>query len=615
MRQRHFLIDGMKAVPINPDVPGFDWAWGGERKRQGLEDLPTVQDAYSFVSAIQRAIQLRASAVSNMPRRWMTLTGEELAGDSVPEVDKNLNDLLWRLEASLCVSGAGYAWKRPALIGNRTVALKWFASSTIKMVMNKTGQAQVGNPDDVYYFERAINSKQPIIYTQDELLHVWNPSPFVELGAGSVPLLACLPAAGVIISLDQFVNNFFSNGAMGVTLLSVDGNPSPDESKRLKTWWAQVAGGVRNAFKTEVLSRPITATKIGSDDIRQLVTKDLTEEQKISIALAFGVPHTMIYSQSANFATAEMDARSFSTGTVEPEAELIAAALNDQVFEAMGFRLEFLPDELAIHQKNESLRATSLAALVGAGTPFSLAIELLGYDFNVAQKTNVIMHELVAQFPYDDAVNMFGLTYPELQGNDIAMQVIAIMKNAVAAAPPAPSVAPLPVTPPIPTSALSIDMDKWRRKSLKRLQRGDSAACGFESANITSARKAAVMGALDAATDQAGVNAAFASPRSPADLYYSDAPERKSGQQITIHVNVPEVIVNNAVPQVDAPDVIINAQMPAAPDVTVTNIVPLVPAPNVTIQTPRVVREVQNVMRDANGLITGSITNVETEDK
>ena len=53
--------------------------------------------------------------------------------------------------------------------------------------------------------------------------------------------------------------------------------------------------------------------------------------------------------------------------------------MNRQLFEPMGLNWKFLPQELSVFQEDEEQRAQSLQALVAAGVPLDLALEMLGF--------------------------------------------------------------------------------------------------------------------------------------------------------------------------------------------------------------------------------------------
>jgi len=79
------------------------------------------------------------------------------------------------------------------------------------------------------------------------------------------------------------------------------------------------------------------------------------------------VPHSLLFSSAANYATARQDDLHFYDKTILPQARRIESALNAQVFAPLGVRLRFAPERLELYQELEAQKADKLAALVNAG--------------------------------------------------------------------------------------------------------------------------------------------------------------------------------------------------------------------------------------------------------
>ena len=74
-RARQYIFDGIKAVPLSDDIPGFDWAWTqnmGEAYRN--DDKLQPRKAYGMVAAVRRAVNMRANAIMDCPRHFYTRT-------------------------------------------------------------------------------------------------------------------------------------------------------------------------------------------------------------------------------------------------------------------------------------------------------------------------------------------------------------------------------------------------------------------------------------------------------------------------------------------------------------------------------------------------------------
>ncbi len=93
-----------------------------------------------------------------------------------------------------------------------------------------------------------------------------------------------------------------------------------------------------------------------------------------------GVPHWLVMSNAANFATAQADRLNFYEMTVIPESRLITDVINQQLLKPLGYNLQFKPQEMSVFQENETERSQSLVDLRNAGLPLETALVILGYE-------------------------------------------------------------------------------------------------------------------------------------------------------------------------------------------------------------------------------------------
>lgn len=639
-RQRNIVWDGVKAVPLDPDAPGYDWAWRVNGPRADAEQM-TVKRAYNAVGHLRRAVSLRANAIAEMPRRWYEVkTGAEVEESDLPWAG-DFSDLLWRVESSLCVAGAAYLYR--VLLGQKLAGLRWLASSTIEPKANASGDM---------LFERTLGTTR-MLYTPEQLAYVWQPDPFVELGPGVAPAATALINAGVIHSIAQYSSAFFERGAINPTILTWAGNPPKDERERFKSWWRRVVTGVRNAFTSEVLvGGGVEVHNIGTPT-KDLAMPELSKQHKEDLATAMGIPYSMLFSDAANYATAQQDVKSFYDATALPQANLIQTALNDQLFNALGYELYFASEELPVYQEDEAERATSLSALVTAGMPLDVALDTLGYDLDDEYETRIRYASLSASGMSYDAARAIILAEEEQPVAPAILAVLEALRPAPVAPPPATTPAPAfgapDTTQAMPMrSALAVDLGKWERKATKALAAGKSAAVTFESEAIDTTLSAAIAGALEGATDADAVRRVFrdAAKRDSRAFYAQGDPNtgaqgddmRPITVNVSPHIHMPEVkmpdsfTVQTSAPTVNvaAPAVTVNVpeQQPPAVNVAAPNVSVAAPvvnvaapeqpevkaaAPNVVVNVPRIRREDQTIQRDANGVIKSTTTVVTYE--
>lgn len=345
------------------DLGIMPWATGSGNRS-------TTQLA-SSVAFMFRAVNLRAAAIADVP--WAIYKGDTVLWESEQTVPAslsqfgNLEEMLYRTEAALCLTSTAY-WYR---LRNRVkmTGLQWLDPTATAPYLSLTGEI-------TWFDHSAANGLQRL--STEDVVYIWNHG-LSETEPASPPAAAAAQAAQALYNTNAFVRAFFERGAIKATLLTVDGAPSKEEREKLKSWWARMMGGVRNAFATEVISAAVKPIVIG-EGISELSNTDLTREQREDIATALGVPHSLLMSNAANYATAEADRLTFYDTTVLPECNSIARQINRQLFAPMGLRFVWRPEAMNIYQANEEQRATAFAQYVAAGIPLSVAVKLLGID-------------------------------------------------------------------------------------------------------------------------------------------------------------------------------------------------------------------------------------------
>jgi hypothetical protein len=285
-------------------------------------------------------------------------------------------------------------------------------------------------------------------------------------------------ASGVLANVDEFVAAFFGRGAIKATVFRAKGM-AKDARLKLKAWWLRFATGVKNAWSTGVFSATELDPVVIGEGLESLENQALTEEKRQDISAALGIPQTLLF-QSANFATAKQDSWNFYDQTVIPEMEFIQEVLNTQVFEPMGFQLQFLPETLDIRQADEKERSLSYAQYIGAGMPPSVVVQILGIEL-------------------PDGVEPEDLDPEEEDEDDIIAQgeaALARQRQIEAESQDA-------------RRSINPDMERWLRISLNRLKSGKSPVYDFKSNMIDDGSKRAIMANLENARTPQEVRASF----------------------------------------------------------------------------------------------------------
>lgn len=435
---------------------------------------------YRAVPWLYRAVEMRANDVADMPFNIYR-------GDEVVETSENWENklgvmpdpyrLLWLVEAALCF-GPAYVWRERNRV--KTTALRYVAASTITpeldAVLGLTG------------FVRRVGTMRKDVAPED-MIYFWKPDPHIELGPPAhTPVGAALAAAGVLYNADQFAAAFFSRGAIKATLLTVDGNPSPEAKNDLKRWWQRAVTGINNSFATNVISASVKPVVVG-DGLDSLQDATLTATKREDISTALGIPQTLLFSTGAGGlgggGVVRQDDLHYYTKTIMPECHFIQGVLNEQFFRPMGLRFEFKPETLDVFQADEHERAGSFRAYVDAGLPIELVGEMLGLDLPDGWTWEKIAADKEAKREAM-AEQMAGKPASDDEDED----------------DDGPTLPPPPMATTSAPKAMLDDLRAWRRKSQKRGKLAD-----FESDAIPADTMKAIheagdwLAALDAAID------------------------------------------------------------------------------------------------------------------
>jgi HK97 family phage portal protein len=386
-------------------------------------------------------MRLRCDALASVP---IHITNR--AGKDVPwPWPVRLADLLWRTEAGLLLTGGAYWLKLTNKV--RTLGVQVLNPFTV------TVEYQDGA---LRFRQQGDGNNSP--WGAEQVVYFREFSPLDDLGPGIGAVEAALQDARLLHYMDRFASHFFEQGAMPLTILGFESVPSREEAERVEGWFRRQASSVANAFRVMALRANMNVHTI-TPPIKDLVMPELNAQARQAVAMAFGIPITML-EDAANYATAAEHRLSFWQDTVRPRGALIQDTINEQLLKPLGLRLEFAFDELSVFQADEAERAGALAQLTASGIDLLTAMELLGYK---------LTDEQLARLP-------------------------------AAAQDAGPAADSLP-------QALRM----WERKAVRRVKDGKAAACEFEHASIPASLAAAVGGALAATEDVAGVRRAFAS--------------------------------------------------------------------------------------------------------
>jgi HK97 family phage portal protein len=478
---RLMFLDGQKAVDLWGDDPTGWTILSGE-------DAPIEAEYYKLIPTLYRAIQLRAQAVASMPfevRKGKTVYDSSSDWQNKVGFMPNPTTLLQLIESALVMNGSAYLFKDKSVAGVKM--LRYHLPQSIKPIIDPVRGLEG--------FERPVNNV-PTRFRVDDYVYFWLPDPLVEIGpAKHYPLAAASNACAVLMNMDVFADNFFSRGAIKAMLLTVQGGMLDSERDRLKEWWQRVVAGVKNAFGAQLVNAEKITPVVVGEGMKELENVTIGQEKREDICIAVGIPMSILFANAANYATSQQDELNFLTKTTIPECEFIASVLNEQLFKPLGLHWYFMPETLDAMQEDENKRADALNALINSGMPLLIALDILGFELTDEQRLELEQAEKEKKARAEELASRLANAARNYEESDNAPQ------NAPGSQQEAPGA-------PQNQKMLS-DMDKWRRKALNALRKGDPVDVPFESEYIPPGVIALVQDKLAAAKTADEVKAAF----------------------------------------------------------------------------------------------------------
>lgn len=401
---------GVKSIPLS-QFPAEAW----QSVFDSIGDSSSrIIKQYESVPWLYRGVNARADALASLPLTWQVNGKED--DEYEPPFELNMPQFLNEIEGDLTLYGAAYIWLD---IGKPTRARQpaRLHPGTIKPLYD----SQVG----LKGFERTVAGNK-IELSLQEVGWIWLPNRKKEIGPGTPPGQAALRAAGALSSIDAYVEKFFDQGTISPVIIGVEDATEDEDLKRVETWFQRRLSGIANAFGAVALRGSIKPFILGQNELNKLSLKPLNDQKREDIATALGVPQTMLFSNAANYATANQDAFNWYELTIVPEGQRVEGPLNKFLFNPIGVTCKFKPERLELYQEREADKAAKMV-------PF--------YDRNLVTKNEVRQQA----------------GWSPVEGGD---------EFADGSAPDEPYVE---------------DLRRWRTKAVKRLKLGKSMDFAFES--------------------------------------------------------------------------------------------------------------------------------------
>ena len=331
---------------------GFSDAWytsTATARNEAVVGGLTGPAAYRLQAYVFRCVNIRALEVSNFPRMLCNAsTGTDVTDDPRYHSIADIDGLLFRLEAARCLSGASYALIDADPRG-KNIALKWTATGAVQP-RYKTATKEL----DYFYRQASTPHEIPL----DRMIYLWNPNFEDETKPGAGESEVALGPASVLYSLDAFAANYFSTGAVKVTVFPVDPSTGQADVDVFQNFLNRRLSAVKNAFRNVVMRvRPenFKPVVIGSD-FKDTAAVDITNVKREDIAMAHGMSPN-VADGGYKYATADSEYLNFVVGTIIPRVNQTFEVLNEQFYSRLNPPLELC----SMKELHEAVQAAQLA--------------------------------------------------------------------------------------------------------------------------------------------------------------------------------------------------------------------------------------------------------------
>jgi hypothetical protein len=465
-----------------------------------LGNSDSADELYRAVSWVFWCVNRRANAIGQMPYAVYPLEVED--DDPKKEVEDfiDLRPMLWQVEAWLALEAKAYVYKR--------------LEDEDLQVLNAY-RMRIKEHDDrgPTLFEFRGDKGQIIHFTPDELLYfrTWNPRSDIEAGVpssspGRTP-------SKIIRHTSEWAEAFFRNGAVPLTILTTDQQqPTDKQVAQIRGQWNELFRGALNQFKTAILGRGLKPEVIGQP-VDDLAMPELSKESKEQILASNNLPPGLAEPKTNRAERDALKLEAYETCYIPEWEVFVEPVVNEQLLHPLGLRLAGHPEQLEIFQIRELEKGEAMAfAISGVALPAykentmsvdevrswidavgqAANLPALDESFEPEERTPPALQPFTGQQPQEDGDNIEGA--PTSAEDRIESRT---------------------------GKALLVDLDKWERKAITRIQEGrPGKALEFASDIIPAVMHRMIVHSLEAALTLGDVQEVFKAARGQKQLQF-----------------------------------------------------------------------------------------------
>jgi len=315
------------------------------------ETLINLDKAYRCVPWLNRGINLRADSVSHMPYYIETDGGKDVSeAEEYKYLTTKLTTLLALVEKSLVKRGVAYWLIEKNLIGKKPTP-RYIPARSVR-VMTDPEAGIVG-----YEISWSSGTRK---YPKDQIVRFVLENDDSEIDPDVSPAQVALEAAGLLYAANAAPARFYSGGFVPVSLVTVPLSTQKADVDKIENFFKRMATGLKKMFSVLGVYEGVKVETVGHT-LKDSITPEITASARDDVAVALGVPPTVLDSTSANYATASSEMIGFYVNTIFPECDLIQSAANEQFFDPLGLRFVF---DFALHEIMQTIQLAQADGVV-----------------------------------------------------------------------------------------------------------------------------------------------------------------------------------------------------------------------------------------------------------